>query len=355
MDWIFDLKKQIPFFLENLKSDKREGFYHYSLSGDYFGESIKWGLGNSVFFLKIIYTLGLEREYAKEVADAIRYVKSFQAKSEDIFDPLIHTLSAPMRVFQFVKNHKLATLRGEDTIRAESRQAISALKLFDSKPDKNYTKFASSAEEIDKFLKNLNWKLPWSAGSHFSHLLFFIEQSNLGNKRELIDFSVDWLKKKQNLDTGCWYDGQPSPQQIINGAMKVMTGLKAVGRVNFSWAEKIVDFCLKHENNKQACDNFNITYVLKYCNEVLSSKYRHKEIIDFVTKRLNIYKEYYYPKLGGFSFFQGRANKFYYGAPISRGKNEPDIHGTVLFLWGISLISQVLGINDEMNFKEFIT
>ena len=39
----------------------------------------------------------------------------------------------------------------------------------------------------------------------------------------------------------------------------------------------------------------------------------------------------------------------------TKGFDEPDIHGTVLFLWGIAIISQILGIGEELGFKEFIT
>ena len=69
--WIYDLKKNIPCFLRDLKGKKVPGFFRYSLSGDYWPESIKWGLGNSVFFLKIIYILGLEKEFGKEAKEAM--------------------------------------------------------------------------------------------------------------------------------------------------------------------------------------------------------------------------------------------------------------------------------------------
>lgn len=68
-----------------------------------------------------------------------------------------------------------------------------------------------------------------------------------------------------------------------------------------------------------------------------------------------IEKQFYFPKLGGFYFSKNRANRKYYGATINKGKNEPDIHGTLMFLWGISLISQTLRINDKLQFYEFIT
>jgi len=40
---------------------------------------------------------------------------------------------------------------------------------------------------------------------------------------------------------------------------------------------------------------------------------------------------------------------------ITKGLNEPDIHGTVLLFWGIAIISDILGIEKELGFKEFVS
>ena len=82
--------------------------------------------------------------------------------------------------------------------------------------------------------------------------------------------------------------------------------------------------------------------------------YRFTEIQNFAKNRLEIYRKYYFPEIGGFSFLPQKANVHYYEAKLTKGKNEPDIHGTVMFLWGISIISQILGIDKELGFKEQI-
>ena len=71
-------------------------------------------------------------------------------------------------------------------------------------------------------------------------------------------------------------------------------------------------------------------------------------------ERLAIYKRHYHQQIGGFSFHPNQASRIYYGALLSKGKYEPDIHGTHLFLWGISLIAQTLKINNNLRFKEII-
>lgn len=116
------------------------------------------------------------------------------------------------------------------------------------------------------------------------------------------------MNKIQHKEDGFSYIGNPSIQQKINGAMKIITGLKAVNKLKFKYPEKIIDNLLKPRNNTQACDNFNIVYVLKYCNELTKSNYRYKEIENFIYNRLKIYKQYYFPKIGGFSFIKNKAN-----------------------------------------------
>ena len=165
----------------------------------------------------------------------------------------------------------------------------------------------------------------------------------------------NWINKLQNSEKGSWYKGKPSLQQKINGAMKVITALKVAERMNFRYPEKLIDLCLSEKNDGDACNNFNIIYVLKYACQLINRSYRYQEIRSFATERLNIYKKYYFPEIGGFSFYPQKANVRYYGAKITKGLNEPDIHGTVMFLWGISMISQILGIDKELGFKEQIS
>jgi hypothetical protein len=355
LKWIFRLKDEVPPFLRALQGKEVAGFYHYSLSGDFFGENVKWGLGNTVFFLKIVFTLGLEESFKNETAAAVDFVKSFQKKNGAIFDPLVNLLATPGRIISAVKNRDGEDLIGAETKRAETRQAFSALELFGAKPEYPYQDIPRDRGEVGEYLSGLDWTIPWGAGSHFSHLLFFLKRSGLPDKEELITFAIDWVNALQHAENGFWYQGEPEISQKINGAMKIISGLIAADRVDFKFADKIIDNCLAAKNDRHACDNFNIVYVLKYCRQVLQRNYREDEIRDFMLKRLEIYHEYYHEDSGGFSFNKTRPKKSYYGAIIDRGKHEPDIHGTVMYLWGISIIAQVLGIDKELGFKEFIT
>ena len=355
LNWIFGLKQKIPGFLKKMKGQKIPGFFHYSLTGDLYSEHVRWGLGNTVFAVKIYYMLGLLNNLTDEEKKEIgNFIKSFQRRNGNFYDPLVKKLTFWKDKLSALKNLDFNNFLHKQTIKAETRQAISALSLLQEKPNIPYTDFPKTKKEIDEYLSKLNWEKPWGAGSHFSHLIFFLKNGDLVDKENLIDYAINWINKLQHPENGVWYIGNPGLQQKINGAMKIITGLKVAEKVNFKCPEKLIDLCLLTKNDRHACDNFNIVYVLKYANELTRFSYKYKEIKEFALQRLAIYKQYYYSEIGGFSFLPKKANIYYYGAKITKGLNEPDIHGTVMFLWGISIISQILGFNEKIKLIEVV-
>lgn len=355
LDWVFELKERVPQFLEEIKVKKVPGFFHYSLSGDLYSENTKWGLGNTVFAVKIYYILNLlDKLQEKDKEGMANFIKNFKQKDGSICDTLIKRKTFFKEKLSAIKNLDFNNFFHEQIIRAETRQAISSLKLLGEKTKSSYEVFPKTRKEVEKYLSKLNWAKPWGAGSHFSHLVFFLKNSNLKNKKDLINFAIDWVNGLQNSKDGSWYKENPSLQQKINAAMKIITGLKVADKMIFKYPERLIDLCLLAKNDEHACDNFNIIYVLHYAKKITDGSYRKKEIINFALERLKIYEEYYYPEIGGFSFLPHKANVYYYGAKITKGLNEPDIHGTCMFLWGISIIAQILEINQELGFKEQI-
>lgn len=351
--WLQTVHQAAPLFLERLKGQTKPGFYRYSLTGDLYGENTRWGLGNTVFAAKAYFTLGrLHTLPAEEREAIINGITAFRRPSGFIYDPLVRRLAVPFDLamsFRYPHN-----IWHTEAIRAETRQAYSALLLLGEKRTTPTEPWMRQASSIVHRLASYKWQHPWDSGSHFSHLLFFLHQSDVPNKHSLIAAAVAWIHSIQHTKDGAWYTGNPSLAEKINGAMKVMTGLRVLGQPVFPAARALIDLCLTATNDRAACDNFNIIYVLNYCR-ALEPGYRESDMRRFCLDRLAKYRQYYYPDLGGFSFRLGQANDRYYGARISRGLAEPDIHGTVLFLWGISVIVQMLGIADQFEFQEFVT
>lgn len=359
IEWIEEIKEKLPAFLSEMKSENKKGFFRYSYSGDYLNEKFNWGLGNSVFALKIYRSLNLKPE---NLNDIICFVQNFQKQNGEFYDPYIKHFSFPLRTYNALKERDINRLYHKFVRRAETRQSISALKLFDIKPKYEFSDFPHTENDIKKYIDNLNWDIPWGAGSHFSALMFFLSLSEISNKIKLIDFLSKYILKLRRPD-GCWYTGTPSLQLKINGAMKIITGLKAAaefadinnGKVIFTQVEKLIDTALLAANDINACSNFNITYVLRYANELTGGNYRYEEIENFIKQRLDIYREFYHKKYGAFSFYKNKTNTKYYGAYITKGKKEPDIHGTVMFLWGLAVIGSFWNLNEQTELYEFVT
>jgi hypothetical protein len=320
-----------------------------------YDENVQWGLGDTVFAVKIYYTLDLLDNLPVTERQAMSsFIKGFQRRDGVIYDPFVKRKTFLINILSAIKNFGFNNIFGQQTIIAETRQAISALKLLGEETEIPYQKLPKTKREIEKYLSKLNWQKPWNAGSHFSHLVFFLKNSNSKNTDDLIIFTTNWLDKLQNPKDGSWHKGKSSLQQKINGAMKITTALKVAEKMNFQYPERLIDLCLSAKNDEHACDNFNIIYVLHYANKVAGNNYRFDEIKKFAIDRLSKYKNYYFPDIGGFSFLPHKANVYYYGAKITKGLDEPDIHGTVMFLWGISIIAQILGIDKDLGFKEQI-
>lgn len=358
LDWLYDLKDEVKTFLSHQKNSIKKGYYHYSYCGDIYDESIHWNIGSSVFALKLYYLLGMEKN--QDVTDAINYIKSF--KNEDkIYDQFIFKKGFIRNFLGSLKNKNFTNLLNHQYVSAETRQSLSALMLYSELPNNLKLDIPNSKEEIERYLSLLNWSEPWGAGSHFSHLMFFYRVAKETGQISLKQFdtctniAIEWINNIYHIDTGGWYKEDQTNRYIVNGAMKILTGLIAVDKVYIPAPEALIDTCLKATNDLDACDNFNIILVLNYASKQLQRNYRQKEIENFALNRLEKYKEHYKKEQGGFSFFLNSANTRYYGAKITKGYNESDIHGTVLFMWGISIIIQILGVENEFDFREFLT
>ena len=357
LDWLYNLRPQVSNFLKVIQSQNVPGYYSYSYSGDIYDDSFHWNVGSSVFALKIYYTLGIENTEAIKVAST--YIRSFLHQDGLIYDDFICKKGRLRNFLSAIKHNNLDNLFNKQYKRAETRQCYSSLMLHQQLPKQPIKiPIPNTEKAIETYLNKLNWKQPWGAGSHFSHLMFFLNLASQTNHidietfEKLTNYAIMWINRLQNSNDGSWYSGNPSARFKVNGTMKILTGLIAVEKQEFAYPEKLIDLCLSVSNDETACDNFNIILVLNYASRLLDRAYRQQEIETFALKRLKIYKKYYYEDKGGFSFLPNQANTRYYGVKITKGLNEPDIHGTIMFVWGISIIAQILNINSELGFKE---
>jgi hypothetical protein len=349
--WVMTLKPGLLSFLDKLREGCKPGYYKYSLTGDIYKDDKNWGLGNAVFASKILYMIG--GLSSRNMEDLAKFIMSFQSSEGYIYDPLVEKLSFSRRVKHAVCNMDVSKLSNEPSRRAESRQAFAALKALGYSPKRPYENIPHTKKEINEYIDRLDWKYPWASASHISHLIFFLKNNqdifNLYGEsaKELISNVFEKMNVYKRRD-GAWYcpNSEVAITEKVNGAMKMMTAYDAAGRNDFHDPEKLIDLCLSALSKGNACNNFNVICVLYHCSRMTS--HRAGEIKEYCLTKLVDYKKHYWPEFGGFSFNERNANDVYYGARISRGLPEPDIHGTALFLWGISLILRILQMEDKV-------
>jgi len=229
LDWLNTLKDEVSGFLEHQKSKIKQGYYAYSYSGDIYDETINWNVGSSVFALKLYYVLGFKKD--KTIIDTCNYIKEFLHSDGQIYDNMIYKKGFLRNFAASLKNKDFTNPLNTQYKRAETRQSYSVLMLYDELPKNVSFDFPKSEDEIDKYLSKLNWNEPWGAGSHFSHLMFFYKLGLLTNNidedtyKSLVDYSITWIDKIRHKDTGGWYKGKQENRYIVNGAMKILTGL----------------------------------------------------------------------------------------------------------------------------------
>ena len=149
-------------------------------------------------------------------------------------------------------------------IRSESKQAIASLAQVGYSSKKNYENFPQTEEDIINFLNSLDWRFPWQAGAQFASLCVFIKTqiSDNSSQTRLSIFLNQYIEKLLDNETGSYFIGKPTKSnEVINGAMKVITGLSWI-ECNIHLPEKLIDYCLDSKPSSEGCDLVDVVYVL---------------------------------------------------------------------------------------------
>ena len=100
LEAFYGLKEQLLNFLQKMKG--KNGFYKYSLSGDLYDENIHWGLGNTIFALRLYYLTDSLRQI--DLDEIYNFVVSFQKSNGYIFDDYLHRKAFNLaRIFLLTK------------------------------------------------------------------------------------------------------------------------------------------------------------------------------------------------------------------------------------------------------------
>lgn len=262
--------------------------------------------------------------------------KSFDKKVKDQFKNILNLLPN--------YNFDSADTRLNKAINAETKQAISTLYEVGSSNKHKINEIYFEGDSVVEYLNKLDWSKPWASGAQFSSVCVFTTTQDLGLRSDLEMF-IDNLA---NETTGSYFTQEPnSTREVINGAMKVISGLDWLGN-EIHYPKQLIDFCLNNQPILEGCDVVDFVYVLYKCSK--QENYRKKEISILFENILNDLMKLYVKKDGGFSYFIGKSQTHYYGVEITKGHNCADIHSTTLCIWSIIMILSLLEeIEPNMN------
>lgn len=356
--WLNNIDTQLIEYLNSLrKLEKSYEYYPAKKGTTQNGKNLSLGL--SCYAIKILFTLNRWDEIEKSKRSGwVDYINSFQKNikslpSNSYIDNEIYNFYNNPSIKSSFKDktkitlnlianqeYKINKVAFQESIRAETKQAISTLFQIGEKNKLPYKDFPIEESQIFSFLNSLNWKNPWSAGGQAAAIAVF---SKTQLSEEKLDTSIlnlyKFLGKISDKDNGLYYKGKlPHKGEAINGAMKVITALDWMGK-EIHYPKKLIDFCLSTKPSSHGCDLVDIVYVLY--KSLLQVDYKRKEIIDYMDDIIKLIYLHYKRDEGGFSYSIDKSQEYYYGLKITNGGNNADLHGTILLTWALSMIFNI--------------
>jgi hypothetical protein len=356
-EFIKQVEVDIPIFLERIR-EKELYQFNPALNGlTYYGRNLN--LGFSCFGLKIYYMLGFWEKIDERQKNLwVDYINSFQKYQDPSFGNSFvdkhmienyQMMSSKDKFKEAIKKTiNFTNLRKYETndeklhkaINAETKQAVSTLFQVGRENGIAIENIFASADQLNSFLNQYDWSKPWNAGAQFASICVFSATQNWDIEKDLI-YYIDSMVDK---DPGSYFTELPkTSREVINGAMKVVSGLDWLNK-EIHYPKNLIDFCLNNRPILEGCDVVDFLYVLSKCSQ--QTNYRKKEINEVFERQMEQLKKLYIKDEGGFSYFINKSQTHYYGAHITTGVKQADIHATTLSIWAIALTINQLEIED---------
>ena len=361
---MIDLKyyQELPFnsleFISNLNKNNLKNFTPVIEDSTTVGKKIN--MGYLCYALKIykmtnVWDNFLAHEKKEWTEKLLNYQTNNTNNFKDFFiDPAVHkyfnSKFTQFKLKNYIKailnnvtskNYEKVAKQVLKALNADNKQTISTLVELGvsniRKPNFIFENFNDVKENLDSY----DWSKPWDAGAQFSSMSVYSNVFNLGFEEQLYKY----VTAKHDVITGSYFDGTPQhSRQVINGAMKVISGLDWINYPIHS-PNNLIDFCLENKPEFEGCDLVDYVYVLFKSSK--QTNYRKSEVESIFKEILQDIRRLYFEESKGFSYFLEKSQTHYYGIKITNGSNEADIHGTILSLWAIILILDLLELNEH--------
>lgn len=353
-----EIINKIPHFIESMHSEDNSDLYRMSFSSDIYRKSL---LVPQLYVLKLLKILSVNNKFQKENLIKLILDKFLLCEGNFIYiSDVAHLkrITLKSRIKKYL-NSELYNYYNQ-CYRADTRQAISSLLEcnYDCEDIIEIT-YPKSIEyylfELENFSKLQNLNIAWHELSHLSHLLFEISLTHsnsfkwsANHKKYLNKLSYTFNKFVHQIYLSSDFNSKKNQEKIkylINGLMKLFSGFNRIKYIpNFSF-DKIIEIIFRYNSQTNACDFLNTAYVLNYCVEN-AEKQQNEKILVYMDKLLNvILNKYYFYDLGGFSFYENSCQYAIYNSYVAKRTKEPDMHGTLLFTWFLSLYGKITNNN----------
>ena len=363
--WLEGLDEKTVNFLNSIRKEENN-FSFYPLKRDFTKVGEKLNLGFSCYALKLFHILNIWNELdEKDSSEWKLYLNSFQKNYKSYpsnsfiddeflngYEKLDFSQNVKFQLKKLInevskKDYELKNQKIITSIRAETKQAISSLYEVKSTNLKPYTDFPKKPKDIEDFLNGLDWNLPWSSGAQYAGICVFAQTQQYEEKETTLNYLREFSDKLVNTEYGIYQkDKITNSSETINGVMKVLTGLDWIDK-EIHFPEKLIDLCLNSKPSQEGCDLVDIVYVLYRCS--LQTTYKRDDVINYLKDLISLIKHHSFED-GGFSYFINKSQTHYYGLRISNGPNLPDLHGTTLLVWALSMIFNTIN-PDESNWN----
>ncbi len=347
-----NLRGPVGLWLERMGEGLSPGRFRFCKTRSLAPSDGKRGQGITCFAVKSAWHIGAWQSWPQELKDeCVQFIKSFQVNNGNFVDQwLLRRIGWDSRISlakhgRFKKAFSDMQELKAQTVRAETRQSAATLILLGERPSYPLPMSWQSEQAVREFVRALDWSHPWGAGSHASHLVSFVSMNGGETKDGMLEAAFEETDRLLDAKTGTWGIGEVTHIQRINGAMKMLTAYDWANRP-IPYPDRLIDYTLKNTSGEDGCGVLDKLFVLHKAT-TNAPGYRTEDLERFAIEALQEISAYHRED-GGFSFYRSRAQRWYYGALVSFGEKQSDMHGTVMFTWACAVALSLLGIQDEL-------
>ncbi len=215
---------------------------------------------------------------------------------------------------------------------------------------------------IDKMYQTFDaepWETnSWGAGAHCAHYLLAIKHwvdAGFDELKPAFQAGIKYLYDKQNPDTGGFGGEGQDINAIVGGMLKIYGRLFGTFGLEIKYPERMIDTCLEALRSGKLCGNcpaHNALIVMLMCRNF--AKYREGEIREQAHKSIERDVKPFLRPDGAFGDPTVKAKGYYVWdnlQMVKPGVDQSELHSTNIMLQELRVIAEHLDMDNEFGFS----